>query len=196
MARPRFDRLPPERRFAILDVAAEVFAAHGFAEASYNQIIAQCGLSKGVFYYYFDDKEDLYLTVVADALSRMGAQLGATTHATTAEELWEQAERLYCGLVGVLVTDARMASLARDFWRSSHPHPRLSDQLQSWLLRTLAHGRSLGAVRTSLADPLAAALILGLLQGADRWLEANPQADPVVLGREVVQAIRAVVTGP
>ena len=49
MARPRFDKLPAERRQAIIDAAARAFAEKGYAGASLNNIIELLGLSKGSF---------------------------------------------------------------------------------------------------------------------------------------------------
>jgi AcrR family transcriptional regulator len=46
MARPRFLKLEPSRRAAILAVAAEEFAQFGYEGASYNRIIERSGLSK------------------------------------------------------------------------------------------------------------------------------------------------------
>jgi AcrR family transcriptional regulator len=47
MPRPRFDHLEPERRRALLAVAAEEFAEHGYEASSFNRIIERSGLSKG-----------------------------------------------------------------------------------------------------------------------------------------------------
>ena len=64
MARPRFSNLDRETRHRILETAAVEFAKRGFEGVSLNQLIDQVGMSKGSFYYYFDDKEDLFTTVV------------------------------------------------------------------------------------------------------------------------------------
>ena len=80
--RPRFETLEPARRSAILDAAAEEFAARGFEAASYNRIIERAGTSKGAMYYYFEDKADLFTTVVAEAAEQAlghAADLGQTT---------------------------------------------------------------------------------------------------------------------
>ena len=68
MPRPRFAKLDPAKKEAILTAALEAFASHGFDGASYNQIIEKAGISKGAMYYYFDDKEDLFATVVRHEL--------------------------------------------------------------------------------------------------------------------------------
>ena len=71
MPRPRFHRLAAEKQAHILAVATTEFAEHGFDGASYNRIIEKAGLSKGAMYYYFDDKTDLYGTVVQGAFQEL-----------------------------------------------------------------------------------------------------------------------------
>jgi AcrR family transcriptional regulator len=56
-----WDRLPPERREAILAAAQSEFGLHGFAGASMNTIARQAGVAKGSLFQYFDDKLTLYL---------------------------------------------------------------------------------------------------------------------------------------
>ena len=53
-------------RRQILDAAAPVFAEHGYAGASLNQIILRSGLTKGGFYFHFPSKLDLALAVIGD----------------------------------------------------------------------------------------------------------------------------------
>ena len=64
MARPRFAKLDEATRRRFLETAAVEFAAKGFDGTSLNQLIERLGISKGSFYYYFDDKADLFSTVV------------------------------------------------------------------------------------------------------------------------------------
>jgi AcrR family transcriptional regulator len=59
MPRPRFERLGEARQDAILQAAAKEFARFGYEGASINRVLEAAGLSKGAFYYYFDDKADL-----------------------------------------------------------------------------------------------------------------------------------------
>src|SRR5215813_12480608 len=66
MPRPRFNTLPTDKRQRILEAAALEFAGRGFEQASLNRIIETAGISKGAAYYYFDDKADLYATVVRE----------------------------------------------------------------------------------------------------------------------------------
>ena len=60
MPKQTFLNLPAEKREQIVDAAVEEFAANGFENASTNRIIANSGISKGSFYQYFEDKQDVF----------------------------------------------------------------------------------------------------------------------------------------
>lgn len=53
------------RRSALLEVAEEVFAEHGFARAKVAEIAARAGYSAGSLYNNFDSKEDLFRELIA-----------------------------------------------------------------------------------------------------------------------------------
>lgn len=51
-------------RAFLLQVAAEVFAERGYADATMAELIARSGLTKGAFYFHFSSKEQLALAVI------------------------------------------------------------------------------------------------------------------------------------
>lgn len=55
-----FFNLPKEKQEIILKAARSEFTRVPFTEASINQIIQTANISRGSFYMYFQDKEDLY----------------------------------------------------------------------------------------------------------------------------------------
>lgn len=61
-----FTNLSAEKQRRIFDAAVLEFSTRRFSEASINQIIKTAGISRGSFYQYFSDKEDLYLYVLAE----------------------------------------------------------------------------------------------------------------------------------
>lgn len=83
------------RRTAIVDQAAELFAARGFNGAAVADLAAACATSKSLVYHYFPSKEDILHAVMSshidqlvadtEAVSRRGGdaatQLGALIHA-------------------------------------------------------------------------------------------------------------------
>ncbi len=61
MPKQTFLNLPEEKRKIIIDAAIEEFAEHGLENASTNRIVASSGISKGSFYQYFEDKQDVFM---------------------------------------------------------------------------------------------------------------------------------------
>ena len=56
------------KRRAILAAAADVFHEHGFAGASMSAVCERVGGSKATLYRYFSSKEDLFVTLMLDAV--------------------------------------------------------------------------------------------------------------------------------
>ena len=59
MPTQRFLNLRPEKQQVILAAAANEFSRTSYTAASINQIIKEAGISRGSFYTYFEDKDDL-----------------------------------------------------------------------------------------------------------------------------------------
>lgn len=57
----RFRNLPEEKQLGILRAAMEVFAKYDYKKASTDLIAARAGVSKGLLFYYFQNKKELYL---------------------------------------------------------------------------------------------------------------------------------------
>lgn len=66
-----FDKLPPEKRERIMNVAVEEFANNGFENTSIQQIAKKSGISVGSVYKYFENKEALFTSVVQQGLSSL-----------------------------------------------------------------------------------------------------------------------------
>jgi AcrR family transcriptional regulator len=56
----------PRKRRQILDGASKVFHANGFDAASMNDVARVAGVSKGTLYVYFENKEQLFLELIAE----------------------------------------------------------------------------------------------------------------------------------
>lgn len=60
MPKETFFNLPKNKQDAINEASIKEFSRVSFNEVSINQIIHNAGISRGSFYMYFEDKEDLY----------------------------------------------------------------------------------------------------------------------------------------
>lgn len=65
MPKQTFLNLPPEKRENIVNAAVEEFAEYGLENASTNRIVANSGISKGSFYQYFEDKQDVFMYLLS-----------------------------------------------------------------------------------------------------------------------------------
>ncbi|MEZ4382369.1 MAG: TetR/AcrR family transcriptional regulator [Nannocystaceae bacterium] len=177
MPRPRFTALDPDKRRAILEAAADEFARDGFDGASYNQIIARAGISKGAMYYYFDDKADLYLTTVGDVIERMFTAVGGLPDYDDARSFWAAIRDLSGRMIAFVAEEPRLPGLAKSLLAAG---PALAEALAAYIEQTraftaglIAEGRALGAVRGDLPAPLLASLLTGVGEAFDRYLLAR-----------------------
>jgi AcrR family transcriptional regulator len=53
-----------ERRLQILERSAGLFAVSGYHPTSVADIVRECGVGKGVFYWYFESKEQLFTEII------------------------------------------------------------------------------------------------------------------------------------
>src|SRR6516165_3010732 len=93
MARPRFLKADPAKQEAVLQAAAKEFAQVGYEGASVNRILLAAGVSKGAFYYYFDDKADLASTVLLWAYRDAFAVYDRIKIPEDAASFWTEIER-------------------------------------------------------------------------------------------------------
>jgi len=60
-----------ERKQQLLDCAAELFSTRGYAATRIADICAAAGVAKGLFYWYFENKEALFAELVASMRQRL-----------------------------------------------------------------------------------------------------------------------------
>ena len=60
-----------ERKQQLVDAAAELFAEHGYAKTRISDICARAGVAKGLFYWYFPTKLDLFAELVRTMRRRL-----------------------------------------------------------------------------------------------------------------------------
>ena len=72
-ASPKVVRDPERTRARILEAAREEFAAHGLGGARVDRIAATAGANKRMLYYYFGNKDDLFLAVLEGAYAHIRA---------------------------------------------------------------------------------------------------------------------------
>ncbi len=176
MVRDRFDNLATEKQQRLFEAAANEFADKGFEGASLNRIIDDAGMSKGSLYYYFNDKSDLYATVVERATARIVKIIGGfTLEELTAETFWPAFDGAVRRSADYMQRNEWFVRLGRSFYRlrssgGRKATKRVFDWIGLWTSRALERGRELGVVRSDLPLDFLVELTLAVGETGDRWL--------------------------
>lgn len=153
----------------LLDAALDVFVDKGFAAARAEEIAARAGVSKGTLYLYFDSKEDLLRTLIAEGFSTRidgpARQLPTSTetcsellrHALTA---WQAAlvKGRAGGIFKLVLTEVRHFPGLADCWNREVMGP-----VRAQVTHILQRGIDRREFRTFDADLAAHALILPIV---------------------------------
>ena len=206
MPRERFARLDPERREAVLRAAALEFASHGFEKASYNRIIAAAGVSKGAMYYYFDDKADLFTTVVVTAAESAFGGMRALPPIENRSQFWSVLSGMLDEVFALLARDPELAGLFRAVYTAPGleagvgPAASLLERSREVVSELLETGRKVGAVREDVDAGLLEAAVTGLGTGLDRWFaeryEGLSPQDLARFGEQSLELVRCLVAPP
>jgi AcrR family transcriptional regulator len=104
-----------DQRRMILTQAARLFARHGYAATSMNEVADACGLAKASLYYYYRDKYSLLISIADTHVSRLRAVVAEVGESRLApkQELRELIRRFLAEYAGardahrVLTEDVR-----------------------------------------------------------------------------------------
>ena len=67
----KFESLPEERREAIVSAAVETFGKNDYKGASTETIARRAGISKGLLFFYFKNKKELYLYLMEHLMEKV-----------------------------------------------------------------------------------------------------------------------------
>ena len=85
----RFLNLPHEDKERVLLIAKKQFSTHGYDAMSLNLLLKELDISKGQFYYWFEDKADLFFTVLKQGMDALQRRLNDHGMPKSKSEYWE-----------------------------------------------------------------------------------------------------------
>lgn len=68
---------------SILQAALEIFAAKGFERATMDEIAVRAGVAKGTLFYRYQSKEELFISLIRDAVDRFTENVSSQTKSLT-----------------------------------------------------------------------------------------------------------------
>lgn len=190
------------KRSDILDAAARCFMQHGYDATSVDQIADCYGSTKGLIYYHFRSKTDLFFEVYRTAIQRTidRAEPIAASHAPGVERLEAMCRGHILGMMQNLAyhhvskqgVELHMSNaLTPDQNAVLRDLITLRDVYERLYVSVIAAGREDGSL--ACRDPrLAARTLLGALNGFSVWYrprDRQSQAQREVLAQDVTSLI-------
>jgi AcrR family transcriptional regulator len=180
-------------RRTLLDTARRLFADEGYEHVSAEHLVATAGVTRGALYHHFDDKKDLFRTVVVEMEADLDRRI--TEAALAADTAWGAMEAGTRALleacqepdVARLVMLDGPAVLGWDAW---------DDIDADFAIKQVSLGLQVLVVEQEIDDqpiePLAR-MIVALLNGAARAVAQSD--DPAATVDEVLPAVLLLLSG-
>lgn len=191
--RPSRQRLDPQVKARLLSIATASFARDGFHSASLNAILAEAGVGKSSFFYHYEDKEDLFASVVEDFFNRLASRVGEVPLPNVKDEVWAAA----VDLLALWATAIDAEPQALGLLRALQPMRRTANPRLQGVLRVATHsftlllerGVELGAVRSDLDAATLMAMIQAVNVALDDVFFREPTPDANALRAHRTQVI-------
>lgn len=190
-----------ERRQALIDAAWRCAAVQGFRDLTVDDVCAEAGVSKGAFYGYFDQKQDLLLALLEDDAAALDQELERITSASSsgiervrafAQAMLARGEDparvqvradLWADLLTEVVVRARLAEVTQ----------RRRELVREWIEEAVASGELVEIPANALASILLALTDGLMLHGAldpsgFRWRNIRRAIDVLLAGLEATAA--------
>ncbi|WP_437693862.1 TetR/AcrR family transcriptional regulator [Sorangium sp. So ce176] len=180
----QFEQIKDERRRALLGAARAVFGRKGFAAAKIADIAAQAGISHGLVYHYYPEKESLFAATVE--ASAEGWELLMALERAREGTPWERLVYV-CGRMIAGLREEPEHLLMTVHVVAEDASPVLSDLLRRFRLRVLGdleamiqEGQRAGEVAQGPSAELTRALV-AIIQGlaVNRLVEPDAALPPL-----------------
>jgi AcrR family transcriptional regulator len=187
------DRQAEATRQLLVAVARGLFAEHGYAETSIEEIIQRAGVARGALYHHFSGKDALFRAVYEAVQADMATKV--VTAAVTAAEPWDAARAgLSAFLAACLEPEFRrvviidsVAVLHQDVWADPIEHIELPT-LRA-VLGPLVQTKVLPGITVEALVHVA----LGGLYGAALYIARTP--DPKRARAEAEAVVETIIRG-
>lgn len=186
---------PEDRQAQLLEIAARLFAKHGFDATSLRDIAEEANITKAALYYHFPNKEALYVRIAVFGLERL---LDAVMEATSGHRSAKDKVRAF------MFATTDYYSRHRDAWITAANAFRgaeesasraqilmLRDMYEKQLRNCILEGIKLGEFR-DVDAAVAGRLLLASVNSLSRWHKTEGK----LTAHEVVeQFVDIILTG-
>ncbi|MBY0503845.1 MAG: TetR/AcrR family transcriptional regulator [Bryobacteraceae bacterium] len=185
MATARFQNLAPERRQRILRAAMAEFATAGFDKGRLETIAKAAGVTKGLLYYYFEDREDVLATLYTEVVEKLAPVVGPQPAAPSPQQFWDWVEGIYRNVLSVLqdepVVLSFMVRILTAVTSGTVP-PGFAPHMEgtrNTVAALVKLGCQCGAIRHDLPESLLLGAVMSLMTASDRWIVEQAQTGQI-----------------
>ena len=184
-----------ERRQALIDAARRCVAVRGFQSLTVDEVCAEAGVSKGAFYIYFAQKQDLLLALLDNEAAGIDEVMFALegAHLSGVERL-----RRFARAMVERGDDPARLQIRADLWAEMSSSPDVRERwvavvrgrratLNGWIEESVSSGElapippnALAAILLALGDGLL--LHAGLDPSGFRWTNVAKALDAILEG--------------
>jgi AcrR family transcriptional regulator len=109
-------------RQRVLDAAADEFVERGYPGASLQAIAKRAGLTRGAVYWNFENKQELFLTLLDKRIDEPGRELMQLAETASADEA---TAALSDGLGRLISHQTALIMLLFEYWAAAARDPKL-----------------------------------------------------------------------
>ncbi|MDR7346670.1 TetR/AcrR family transcriptional regulator [Enteractinococcus fodinae] len=198
-------RLPrDQRRAQLIDVAMDVFADHGYAQTTMDEIAQRAAVSKPVLYQHFKNKRDLFFTLIDFQFDTLRDRVIERMEAVDPASNTADEETAYQAVCGVFDFVAEPRGLYRLILDSSMDEPEELEARKERFVSQMVEAVSPYILDNSILDPASSKFITRGIASvvmflATRWAEEHVPgrggAEPIPLEKAVEHTVRFVAYG-
>jgi len=171
--------LESEKKNLIIRTALEEFSARDFDQASINQISKKAGLSAGNLYYYFENKEDLYITVVEYVMRELNLELGEFSNKLLEGSFWENIKLWVLNRLKISIRDKEVGYFINKLFEYDTSKQinaielKFKEKIRNEFRDLFNIGVEKGAIRSDLPLDFLFTIHLNLILTTNQWIAAN-----------------------
>lgn len=163
MPRQTFLNLPEEKRERILNTAIDEFSYYHFNDASINRIIDKAAISRGSFYQYFNDLEDLFRYIFKLAADEKQLYMNEKIGSNFSNDLFSNLQMMYTLGLQFAKDHPKLAKMANHLYKGDKQFKmkilgEWEEYALDYLKTFLKKGQEEGTVRLDLNVDVAANL--------------------------------------
>ncbi len=180
-----------QRQAELLEKAIEVFAERGYQATTMDEIAERAGVSKGMLYIYFKNKEALFGAVFRWFGSMTGEMMVEAVNGVEDEK--EQIRQIASTWAQVALHHREFVPLFLDFWAAAsmkgmrHDYAEdleaMYEEYRNMLIGIIEQGKSKGKFRQDVDSKAVAYLLVGGMDGIfiQSWLSHPDNIDELMM---------------